>query len=114
MKLEKDRTRLLHILESATIISYWMAGISLEAFLNSPMLQAAVIRHLEIIGEATKHITSQLKMIYPEIPWKHIAGMRDVLIHEYFGVDLEQVWITCNRDIPKLTADIQKILSEIQ
>jgi uncharacterized protein with HEPN domain len=72
----------------------------------------AVIRALEIIGEAAKNIPLQVKNRYPQIPWKEMAGMRDKVIHEYFGVDLKRVWSTVNNDIPSLKTDFEKILSD--
>jgi len=95
VKKEKgDRVRLNHILESAGLISEWVAGKTKDGFLANRMLQEACIRQLEIIGEAAKNISKQFKKRHPEIPWKEMAGMRDVLIHEYFGVDLDEVWET--------------------
>ncbi len=72
----------------------------------------AVIRALEIIGEATKNIPIEIKNNYPQIPWKDMAGMRDKVIHEYFGVDLKRVWSTVNTDIPKLKPWFEKIIKE--
>lgn len=102
MKVEGDQVRLNHILESARLISEWVTDVKKDDFFANVMLQEAVIRRLEVIGKAAKNISQQLKEKYPDIPWKEIAGMRDVLIHEYFGVDLEEVWETVTRDIPEL------------
>lgn len=72
-------------------------------------IQDAVIRNLEIIGEATKKISKELKSQYPDIPWKEMSGMRDKLIHDYFGVDVDVVWKTVNDDIPFLKSLIETI-----
>ena len=72
-----------------------------------------MIRGLEIIGEATKHISEEVRIKYPEVPWKDMAGMRDVLAHEYFGVDEETVWLTAKEKIPQLKPLIEKILTEM-
>jgi uncharacterized protein with HEPN domain len=72
----------------------------------------AVIRALEIIGEAAKNVPIEIKNNYSQIPWKDMAGMRDKVIHEYFGIDLKRVWTTVNTDIPKLKPRFEKILRE--
>ena len=77
-----------HILDCIDKIQNYTDKINKDEFLNKPIIQDAVIRNLEIIGEATKHLTQEFRSKYPEIEWKKIAGMRDKLIHDYIGVDL--------------------------
>ena len=72
-----------------------------------------MIRQIEIIGEATRRLSSGLRNKYAHIPWDDIAGMRDKLIHDYFGVDVEKVWLTAIEDLPSLKVEIQKILVEL-
>jgi len=76
------------------------------------MLQDAVIREIEIIGEATKNLSLEFRERYPDIPWRSITGMRDKVIHEYFGVDIDAVWDTATRDIPLLKEKLLKIQKE--
>lgn len=72
-----------------------------------------MIRALEVIGEAAKKIPTEIKKKYPQIPWKKMAGMRDKLIHEYFGVNIKVVWKTIKKDVPELKPKIEKMLKEI-
>lgn len=76
--------------------------ISLEDFIKNSEIQRAFVRALEIIGESSKHIPYEIRKKYPEIKWKNIIAMRNILIHEYFGVDYEVVWKTANESIPEL------------
>jgi len=85
-----------------------------DVFLRDKKTIYAVNRALEIIGEATKNIPAFVKNRYPQIPWKKMAGMRDKVIHEYFGVDLKRVWSTVKKDIPDLKPLFEKILSDFK
>jgi len=99
-----------HILESIKNIESFMEKVSKESFFKDKEKQSAIIRQIEIIGEAVKNLPLEFKEKYPKIPWKDIAGMRDKLLHHYFGVDLEKVWVTLEGDIPKLKEEIISIL----
>ncbi len=81
--------------------------------MKDKLRHSAVIRQLEIIGEATKNIPDSLRKKHPNTPWKEIAGMRDVLIHTYFGADMEKVWNTVKDDLPKLKEDLKKIFTSL-
>ena len=85
-----------------------------DVFLRDKKTIYAVNRALEIIGEATKNIPASVKKRYPQIPWKKMTGMRDKVIHEYFGVDLKRVWSTVKKDIPILKPLFEKILSDFK
>lgn len=109
--MNKDYTiPLKHIAESIDWIARYTANISKQEFLDSVQIQDAVLRRLEIIGEAVKNLPDALKEKNPAMPWRSIAGMRDMLIHEYFGVDMELVWNTVKNDLPTLKDFIYKIL----
>ena len=104
---------LRHVLESVVQIEQYTGDITQEEFLKSMQVQDAVIRRLMVIGEATKNLPPELREKYTAIPWGDIAGMRDVLIHEYFGTDTELVWRTVKSDLPTFKRHIQNILSEL-
>ena len=99
--MKDDRLYLIHILECIGKIELYTAE-GRAHFMGSTLLQDAVIRNLEIIGEAVKHISETVKETSPDIPWKQIAGLRDLLIHHYMGVNLDEVWNIVVNDIPAL------------
>lgn len=101
------------ILESIGRIDEYTKDISEEEFYRTVSIQDAVIRRFEVIGEAAKHIPQTVKDKYSEIPWKEISGTRDILIHEYFGVNLERIWKTIQKDILPFKKQLQKMLHEI-
>ncbi|MCM8827336.1 MAG: DUF86 domain-containing protein [Candidatus Omnitrophica bacterium] len=102
------------ILEAINAIEEFVKDIELENFKKDDMRSSAVIRKFEIIGEAAKNIPDRIKEKYPYIPWKDIAGMRDRLIHFYFGIRYELVWSTIKLDIPKLKSEIKQILEDLK
>jgi uncharacterized protein with HEPN domain len=89
-------------------------GMSYEEFVRDEKTLFAVVRALEIIGEAVKNIPEDVRKRYPEIPWKGMAGMRDKVIHAYFGVDTKVVWDTVKRRIPELKPLFEKMLNELE
>jgi len=103
-----------HILECIERIEKFMGGVSKTSFLKNEEKQSAVMRQIEIVGEAVKNIPQSFKKNYPEIPWKDIAGMRDKLMHHYFGVNLETVWKVMREDIPNLKQKLLKINKELK
>jgi len=111
--MKKDDTVYLrHSLDAITTVEEYLYGVNETKFKTAKLLQDGAIRQIEIIGEATRHISKEFWKIYPEIPWEDIAGMRDKLIHDYFGVDLEKVWLTAKEDLPPLKEKVAEILKD--
>jgi len=102
------------ILESIEKIEKFIKGLGFDDFSKDDKTIYAVIRALEIIGEATKNLPDSLKEEYPEVPWRKMTGTRDKVIHGYFGVDLEVIWRTITRNIPIIKPLIKDILDEIE
>ena len=98
------------ILESVDKIEEYIGEIKEEDFYRNTQLQDSILRRLEIIGEAAKNIPMDFRNKYSIIPWKRMAGMRDVLIHEYFGVNLKRVWRAVKKDLPRLKKEILNII----
>jgi len=104
------RLYLKDILAAIESIEAFVEGMDLETFQADDKTSSAVLRKFEIIGEATKQIPEKVRQNYPQVPWKEMAGMRDRLIHFYFGVDYQLVWRTVQERLPQVKPEIQKIL----
>jgi len=107
--MKRDALYFRHMLDAIAKIESYIA-VGRETFLTTSLWQDAVIRQLEIIGEATKRLSPSIREQYDAIPWRRIAGLRDVLIHEYMGVDLVAVWEITQHQLPELKRTIQLIL----
>ena len=97
------------IIESVNRIEEYVQGMGIADFKKSQITQDAVIRAFEVLGEATKKIPEDFRNKYPDVPWKKMAAMRDKLIHDYWGVDVNRVWKTVNVDIPFLKQQLSRI-----
>ena len=105
-----DSFYLKHILNAILKIEKYTKEISQADFKRSDLIQDGVVRQIEIIGEATKHLSAEFRSKNAAIPWKDITGMRDKLIHGYFGVDIGAVWKTVQDDMPPFKAEIEKLI----
>ncbi len=110
----RDKQYLLDILNAAQIALQYIEGITREQFFQNIQLQDALVRRLEIIGEASRRVSETGRQELPSIDWKQIIGMRNRLIHEYDDIDLFLVWDTAQNDLPILISTLQPIFNEIQ
>ncbi len=107
------RFRLEDIDCSLDMISQYVEGLEYESWEKDRKTIDAVIRNIEIIGEAASHLPDEFKELHIDIPWYQMKGMRNMLIHEYFGVDIDVLWKTIQEDLPVLKIKIQKLLLQI-
>lgn len=106
-----DRIRIEHMSEAISEIEFYVEGIDKEEFIQNSLIRSATVKQFEIIGEAAKAISEELQEQYSEIPWRLWADFRNVLSHQYFGVDYAEVYKTMQNDMPNLKSQIEKILS---
>jgi len=110
--MKDDRTYLGHVVDAIDkILAYTVDGR--DAFIADPRTQDAVVRNLEIIGEATKRLTGELRDAHPHIPWKDAAALRDVLSHDYMRIDLTIVWNVIEAHLPSLREEVRRLLSAL-
>ncbi len=112
--MKRDESIFLHyILDAITRTEGYLQDVDEAIFKQDTLIQDGVIRQIEIIGEAAKRLSDDLRLQYNQIPWEDIVGMRNKLIHDYFGVDIEKVWLTAKEDLPTLKTAVEKILAEL-
>jgi uncharacterized protein with HEPN domain len=113
-KPRRDELYLGDIVEAIERIVTYIAGLSYEQFLENPQVQDAVLRNLQIVGEASKKVSLAVRRAHPDLPWRQMSGMRDKVVHEYFGLDYGIVWQVATLDLPRLLPIIQRILEQMQ
>ena len=113
-EVKKESVYFQHIMDAIDRIASHLGKLSFSDFMDTSVVQDAVVRQIEILGEAAKHVSESTRARYPDIPWKVMAGMRDKMIHDYFDVDLSLVWETATDDIPLLKSKIEKILEDVK
>jgi uncharacterized protein with HEPN domain len=110
--LRSDKERLLDMMEAIEKMEKY-SSLGYPAFLSEERNQIWVIHYLQVIGEAANYLSDDLTTKYSDIPWADIVGLRNLLVHQYFGIDLERVWETVEHDIPVLKSRVEEILKEI-
>jgi uncharacterized protein with HEPN domain len=108
--MKDDRLYLIHISECIERIESYIRGKNKKDFINSSLIQDAIIRNLQVLAESTQRLSNELKERENEIDWFKIAGFRNILVHDYLGVDIERVWNILEKDLPTLKSAIQKML----
>jgi uncharacterized protein with HEPN domain len=107
--LKDDRPYIDHILQAITKIKKYTENLTRKEFESDELIQDAVIRNIEIIGEATKNLSKEFRKIHSDVPWRAMSGMRDKLIHDYVGIDFDVVWETIKEDMPVLEDALKDI-----
>ena len=102
------------IFDTINDVENFIDGMDFEEFIKDKKTVYSVVRAIEIIGEATKNVPELIRTKYPDVPWKKMAGMRDRLVHGYFGVDHEILWETAKEDVPQLKTPVSKVLEDLE
>lgn len=108
--MNTDRIYLEHIRDAIEKI-FRFSRDGREAFFQDDRTQDAIIRNFEIIGEAVKHLSDDVRQAHPDVPWRRVAGFRDILIHDYMGVKLDLVWVVIEKELPALYAAVKEYLA---
>jgi len=113
MSRRNARLLLQDMLESLEKIERYTTGLTFERFAWDDRTVDAVVRNLEIIGEAAQQIPSEVRERYPEVPWRRVIGLRNVVVHEYFAVDVEIVWTVVRQSLPELKEALRRMMAEL-
>lgn len=111
--MRDDRERLRDILEAIERIERYTSK-GREEFMQDELIQTWVVHHIQIMGEAARKLTEEVRAEYDEVPWPAIIAMRNILVHDYFSVDIDEVWSTIERDLPHLKAEVSSILDDME
>lgn len=111
-ELLRDPERLLHMLEAINNVKEFNVGLSEENLQSDKLHFFAIVKNIEIIGEAAYKLTKEFKVIHPEIPWRKIEGLRHVLVHDYYRISVAELWIVIQRDIPILESQILNLITQ--
>ena len=111
--MKDDTLYLIHIGECMDKIDLYMAGVDRERFLKSILIQDAVLRNLQVLAESTQRLTDEFKEAHPDVEWYKIAGLRNILVHDYLGIDIETVWNIVERKLPELKQVIERRVSNV-
>ncbi|KAF0107614.1 MAG: hypothetical protein FD146_1648 [Anaerolineaceae bacterium] len=112
MRKADDATRLGHIFDAICCIETYAGGVDRSAFLGNKMMQDAIMRQIEIIGEASGHISEELQEKHPEVPWFEMRAIRNKIVHDYMEINTDIIWDTIQNDLPALKPVIEKLLGE--
>jgi uncharacterized protein with HEPN domain len=112
--LRRDASYLADIVEAIQRIAGYILGLDYDQFLDDVRTQDAVLRNLQVIGEATKKLSPELRQENPDLPWKAMAGLRDRIVHDYFGINSEVVWTVVSRELPPLLPQVAALLEETE
>jgi len=112
--LLRDLTSLQDIVAAIELVAKFTQGVDHDNFDESLLIQSAVVRQIEIIGEATKRLSEEFRQKYTDIPWRQMAGMRDILIHAYDSIDPDEVWNVATRDLPRICTQIKAIIADVE
>ena len=111
---ENDEVYLKHILDAIERIEEYCEGVSKSRFLKNKMAAAAVVRELEIIGEAANYVSKEFQAQFPGIQWRQLVGLRNLIVHQYFGIDYRTVWEIIQDDLPVLKKQIENLILELE
>ncbi len=109
-----DKVRLMHVLDAIIEIESYINGVDFDEFMNNSMMRFACIKNMEIIGEACNHISEATRSKFTTIEWGQIIGMRNVFVHEYFGIDSSLVWQIIRDDLPDLKSKVEQVIAQVE